>query len=164
MIPEILYHGSHYKQEELKPGYLHSGKIEKWDKCESNEFLYTTTDRIAAMFLGFASAVGKVYGSSSFTYNKDSCKISIHKDVSENKLMTIEAYLYEITPEDTDHWILNMNPFNKIVDEYKTSSTITGISNVEKIDFNDFFKDKELTFTIDIPALESLSRKGFILW
>lgn len=147
-IPEYLYHGSAYKQEELKPGYMYTKKAVVWDKYESNIYLYATSDKESAKLLGISSAWEKIYDLTKTSF--DGTAKVIHLEFEKNKptkeqLLQIDVYLYTI-PYVPGVWIKNNNPFNNIDSEYKTKQTITNISSREHLNVPEVLKD----FTIFI--------------
>ena len=148
--PSELYHGSGYKQEELKPGYQHSKKLTVWDQYESNAYLYATSNRDSAMLLGFSSAIEKKY-----KLNKtkiDEAKKTIYLEFGEptpslDNLFDTEVYLYSI-PYDSVIWQKNNNPFNNIDTEYKTTSTITKINDREQLNLHEVLSDYQIQLNV----------------
>lgn len=127
-IPPMLYHGSMFKQTELKPGFKHTGKVVRWDKTESNEWLYVTSDPDEAKLLGIASALEKVYKTKGYHYVEGKRELTITTGgvkVSLDDLRKLPVYLYRLYGDVSDGWQLNYNLTNGITTEYKTQSTIT---------------------------------------
>lgn len=146
--PVLLYHGSAFKQDELKPGFLHSSKIVVWDKYENNTYLYATTSIKSAGLLGFSSALEKKYKLHLTEIDEDSNTIDLvfeGNPPDKEDILDIDVYLYMLK-YDPEIWIKNNNPFNKINTEYKTKATIKDIVERERLDIPDVLKD----FTINI--------------
>lgn len=134
--PDRLYHGSAYKQDELKPGYQHTKKVTIWDKYESNVYLYASDDREAAMLLGISSAIEKRYELSrtKIDHSTKTLKLEFASvPASRDDIFNLEVYLYTIKYEP-GIWIKNNNPFNNIDGEYKTKETITDIIYRQRLD------------------------------
>lgn len=121
---DVLYHGSGFKHDELKPGIMHSGKLVKWDKTESNEWLYATTVKEEAIRLGFASSVEKKYPLDRFNWDGKTLLMTFsgHKP-TVTQLSDLDLFLYTIH-WDKDIWKKVNNQHNNIDTEYKTKSII----------------------------------------
>lgn len=146
--PGLLYHGSGFKQDELKPGFSHSGNVVAWDKYENNTYLYATSDKESAKLLGFSSALEKKFKLYHTTIDEDKRTIELVFDdcpPSKEEILNIDVYLYSLKYDPTV-WIKNNNPFNKICSEYKTKATIKDIIEREHLDIPEVLKD----FTINI--------------
>ena len=133
IYPELLYHGSRYQQNELMPGFKRSGRLVRWDETESNEFLYTTSDRAAAIELGFASSIEKEFDIDRFHVDENKIQIQTDKPLSLYRLKQVPLFLYTISFEDRDGWIKNRNTNNGLCTEYKTKNTIHAIVSCERI-------------------------------
>lgn len=119
-----LYHGSGYKQTELKPGFHHTGTITKWDKTESNEWLYATTLMEEAIAQGLASVAEKHWKLARFqSSNNDLVLIFDGACPTRKHLEELTVYLYKID-WDKDAWIRVDNLHNGMTNEYKTKSII----------------------------------------
>jgi hypothetical protein len=158
MNPTVLYHGSGFNHTELKPGYKRTGKLVSWDVIESNKFLYATTDRNTAIELGFASAIEKKYLLDRFN-NTDSeliIQLSDEKLPSINDLLGIDIYLYEISFDEEDGWVRNVNEHNHLTTEYKTEKTIkSNLIKVDKIDMESWLKHKRIKIFGKKPGYHS---------
>lgn len=146
-LPDQLYHGSAYKQTELKPGYQHSKKIVNWDKYESNIYLYATSDLKAAELLGISSAWEKKYDLASTHFDAVGKSINLvfnGEPPSIEELKGIVGYLYTIKYVP-GVWIRNHNPYNNIDNEYKTQKTVTDIISVDEINVQEVLKDFAIT-------------------
>lgn len=147
--PMYLYHGSGFKQTELKPGYQYTKKLVTWDGYESNAFLYATTDKQEAMLLGISSKWEKEWTLKTTNINHDNKTIDLcfeGKAPSIKELYSIDCWLYTILYEPHD-WIKNRNPYNGIDTEYKTKQTIRDISDVQKIDVEQVLKSYQVNIT-----------------
>lgn len=119
-----LYHGSGYKHPELKPGIMHSGELQKWDKTESNEWLYATTLMEEAVAQGFASVIEKHWNLSRYQSHGDTVVVIIDGPLpSQRELEALQVYLYKID-WDTNLWAKVDNMHNGMTNEYKTKSVI----------------------------------------
>lgn len=153
---DLLYHASAFKQDELKPGYQHSGNKVMWDQTESNIWLYATTLRDEAISMGFASAVEKKYDV--IRYKTEGKTIHFGHAEGENlnmdKVMDVVVYLYTITYDKADGWRKVNNKFNGMDQEYKTMKTIRkNILNREEVNLKEWVKDKHITFAQESHAL-----------
>lgn len=134
-----LYHGSGYKQTELKPGFKHSGELVNWDKYESNDYLYVSSHRNTAILLGIASALEKKFDLEHTNIDEAKRVVRLKfrdKPPSSDALYDIDVWVYTIGYNDADEWVHNRNPFNNIKTEYKTKNTITSdrIIEIAKVD------------------------------
>jgi len=159
---DLLYHASAFKQDELKPGFQHSGNKVMWDQTESNIWLYATTLRDEAISMGFASAVEKKYDV--IRYKTDGKKIHFGHaqgaDLSIDKVLDVTVYLYTIQYDKKDGWEKVNNKFNGMDQEYKTTRMIKkNILKREEINLDEWVKDKHITF-----AQESLPLPLFAKW
>lgn len=147
--PDRLYHGSAYKQDELKPGYHHTKKTTIWDKYESNVYLYASDDREAAMLLGISSAIEKRYelNRTKIDHSAKVLKLEFASTpASREDIFNLEVYLYTIK-YDPGVWVKNNNPFNNIVGEYKTKETITDIIYRQRLDVREVLKDWSISIS-----------------
>ena len=134
--PLYLYHGSAFKQSELKPGYEHSKELVKWDRYESNDYLYATSDRDQAILLGISSAWEKKWDLKRVHIDHD--RATVEAEFYEDKpafkeLRAVECWVYTLQ-YDQNVWMRNRNPYNDIDTEYKTKRTIKRIIDINKID------------------------------
>lgn len=149
-LPQKLYHGSAYEQEELMPGFKHSKVPVYWDKYESNTYLYTTTHRDSAILLGFSSAVEKHYDLSYTHLDEQSRRIVLefsgNTPPTLKELLQIDVFLYTISVRE-GVWLKCNNPFNNIDSEWKTKSTIPAgdIISREKIDLPKILENYQIT-------------------
>lgn len=144
--PVELFHGSAYKQDELKPGFQHSGKLINWDKYESNAFLYATIHENDAKFLGVSSAWEKKFDLKDTYINHGSKTIGLlffKNPPTFDALMDIQVYLY--TLPFSSNWRETHNPFNGIVGEYRTSEMIKDILNCEQVNVRELLKDYSIS-------------------
>jgi len=140
-----LYHGSGFKQTELKPGFAHTGELVNWDRYESNDYLYASSHKNSAILLGIVSAWEKKFPISRTKIDEPGRQIRLEfedKVPSPDDLNRVDAWLYTIARDDAaDGWVHNHNPFNNIKTEYKTKSTIKkNILSIEKINIESTLK------------------------
>lgn len=148
--PTQLYHGSMFKQKELKPGYLHTGIKVQWDGVESNEFLYAITDRAQAIDMAFASYLDKNFAIDHFQTRDNQVIVTL----SGQTLPTSEdfkgqkLYIYTLEFRLSDGWIKNDNYMNGMVGEYKTIQTLgeDTIKAVEVVYLEDYVREKMVIF------------------
>ncbi|MNH65402.1 hypothetical protein D3C73_174110 [compost metagenome] len=141
-----LYHGSGYKQPELKPGIMHSGELQRWDKTESNEFLYATTLMEEAIAQGLASVIEKHWNLSRYQSSGDTITIIVDGPLpSLKELQALTVYLYKIHWEKSV-WVLVDNLHNGMSNEYKTKQVIGGkmIESCEPVDLSNWLKHKKI--------------------
>jgi hypothetical protein len=151
-LPDVLWHGSAYKTEVLKPGFLWTRKLVEWEHGESNHYLYATTEREAAIALGFANAVKKAFRVSRCKFYGDRViVIEAQHSVSVFELLQLPIYLYEIRPEDDQSWVRNHNPRHPRESEFKTHLPIATV-RAEQIDLHAWLRNKDLNFRKATPS------------
>lgn len=158
--PKVLYHGSLYKQNELMPGFKHSGELTVWDGVETNQSLYATTDPKAAALLGIGSATEKTFESDRFITTEDGIFIFTKVPLDIEKFLEMVIYRYTIPFRPTDGWVKNDNKYNNIDTEWKTVKTIRGIS-VKQLNIRAILKGMKVTATtapVDV-ALHTLANQ-----
>lgn len=159
---DLLYHASAFKQDELKPGFQHSGNKVMWDQTESNIWLYATTLRDEAISMGFASAVEKKFDVTRYKTEGKSIHFGYAEgaDLTMGKVLEVKVYLYTITYDPKDGWVKVNNKFNGMDQEYKTTQTIRkNILNREEINLKEWVKNKHITF-----AQEGYPQPLFAKW
>jgi hypothetical protein len=133
-----LFHGSMYEQDELMPGYKRSGVLHSWDECESNEWLYATTNLDEAIRQGLYSLLAQQFDVKRVSSAGKQVVIEIYPDQkppqldayerfknnSQEFFNTFKIYLYSIDQRDKDEWVRNHNPHNHLTTEWKTQSVI----------------------------------------
>lgn len=134
-LPPYLYHGSMYDQDELQPGFNHSGELVRWDKSEDNTWLYTSDKRDDAVMLGISSAIEKKFKLDRYQWDAKtrSMTITISDDLTVKDIYDLPVYLYAIKPDHRDGWMANYNPVNGINGEYKTQHKV-GFAMKTRID------------------------------
>lgn len=141
-----LYHGSGYKQPELKPGIMHTGKLQKWDKTESNEWLYATPMMEEAIAQGFASVIEKTWKLCRFFSVGNTVSLMVDGALpTMEQLQGLTVYLYKID-WDESVWVKVDNIHNGMESEYKTKSVIpaTMIDNCVSVDIANWLKGKDV--------------------
>jgi hypothetical protein len=154
--PATLYHGSKFKQTELKPGFLHTGVLVKWDKTESNEFLYATTEFNTAAELGFASSLEKIFTMDCFHVDKGHIVIQTPDKITTTQLEQAVVYIYTIECLDKDNWIKNDNEHNGLDTEYKTKCTVRSIKECIKLDVRKWLSN----YSVEIKQTEHEVKDG----
>lgn len=144
--PKVLYHGSLYKQNELKPGIKHTGKLVVWDGVESNQNLYATTDANSAALLGIGSGAEKTFDSERFIELNGDIWLYTKTPISIDDFLEMEVYRYTIPFRDADRWTKNNNPRNNIDTEWITRNTIRGIK-CERLNIRDIMRGHSVTNT-----------------
>ena len=142
-VPEVLYHASGYETADLKPGFIRTGVLVQWDGNESNHYLYATTDRSSALDLGFASALEKKFKLDRFITSGDDIKILASEPITQDDLLALEVWIYEISPVDVHIWTKNHNKTNNLDTEWRTRRTIIPRS-CEKMDVASWLKTKKV--------------------
>jgi hypothetical protein len=141
-LPAFLYHGSMYQQSELMPGFKRSGTLVKWDGCEDNTWLYSTSDREEAILLGISSAIEKNAGLKRYAHTAGSQVINLEfyeNPMSMEQIYRLPIYLYTVAGDKHDGWMPNYNASNGMVSEYKTQQTVSGgVARCEAIDVRSF--------------------------
>lgn len=149
-----LYHGSGYKQDELKPGVLRSGQIARWDGTESNEWLYVTTCRESAIAQGLASVLEKNHGLVKFHHHGDRVSVTVKgHGLCEEDIHHCVVYLYTIDHHPSHGWTEVSNLTNGITTEYKTKEVIPPewIDSCDLVDMRQWLKGKVLSI-VKIPS------------
>lgn len=124
------------------PGYLRSGEIVRWDKTESNEWLYASTDREVATILGLASAAEKKWHTERFSHVGSTLffQFDAQTDVKFEDLLGLELFVYHIEPKQEHEWLKNNNLHNKIQTEWKTKKTIDSFKSVSEVKVSELIK------------------------
>lgn len=126
-LPPYLYHSSAYKQDQLKPGFQHSGVLVKWDKTEDNTWLYAADKKDEAIMLGISSAIEKKWDLSRYKYDAKTRRLDIEvcdQTITKADIEKLSVYIYTLRPESSDGWVENFNPVNGLKGEYKTQGKI----------------------------------------
>ena len=158
--PELLYHGSLYKQAELMPGFKRSGKLSVWDGVESNLNLYVSSDKREAELLGIGSAVEKEFNSNRFVEINGDIWIFSEKLIDIKDFLKLTIYVYTLPFREADGWKKNNNPYNNIDTEWTTRNTIRNVT-VEEVNIREVMKGKVVTFTtapMDVDLKDLLRR------
>lgn len=159
-LPRYLYHGSAYRQDELKPGFQHTKELVKWDNSEDNTWLYASDDKDAAIMLGISSAIEKKFKLDRYQCDEKAKKMTI--DVSEPLTLAdihkLHVVIYSIKADVNDGWMANHNPANGINGEYKTQRTIKdNIVRCEDVRIADVLRGWRIQINVTEPAMESMS-------
>lgn len=152
--PHLLYHGSRFEQPELMPGFLRSGELVKWDETESNEYLYTTTDKNTAYELGFASSLEKEFDIDRFHVHKGVIIIQTQERITDKMLEQLPVFIYTIPFLREDCWHKNSNDHNGLDTEYKTKNTIDNIHSCEQLDVKKWLCNFEVKIGKNFPLMK----------
>jgi len=134
-----------FKTDILKPAYKITGKEEKWDKTESNKFLYATTDIKEALELGFASSINQLFLLNRFQSKANIFVVSTERISDKKSVLSLKFWQYSIKPNQNDGWQKVNNKFNNNSNEWKTLSDVVPISAIEIIG-KEYLKDKIVIF------------------
>lgn len=161
----LLYHGSGFDQDELMPGFMRSGKKVEWDETESNDWLYTTTDKQEAISQAFASMMEKTYETTGYHTEGNRIQINfpevVHPSVKE--LEKLQVFLYTIRLHPDDAWVKNTNEHNQIKTEWKTQAIIDrNIIHKEQVDLKAWLANKQITF--GASAQDKVTPPNWLLW
>lgn len=140
-----LYHGSAFLQDKLSPGILHSGVLVKWDRTESNKWLYTSSCIETATVLGLASAVEKKFDLVSFSNSGDCLRFQFdeNKVVTKEDISSLVVYLYKIKYSVNDQWVKVNNLHNGIDNEYKTQQVVS-YESVQQLNTDKILEGKQI--------------------
>jgi hypothetical protein len=140
-----LYHGSGYRQTELKPGVHYTGEVVRWDKTESNEWLYATTSMEEAIAQGFASTVEKHFKLARYKTHGKHLELVFDGPVpSIEQLHALSVYLYKID-WIKDQWVKVDNLHNGMTNEYKTQAILKDvIDSCTAVDLRHWLSRKEV--------------------
>jgi hypothetical protein len=144
--PQVLYHGSLYKQNELMPGFKRSGELTVWDGVETNQSLYATTDKTSAALLGLGSATEKEFETNRFTVAEKDIFVFANQQIDIGDILGLVIYRYTIPFRPQDGWVKNDNPYNNIDTEWKTPKTIHGVK-VEQLNLKDVLNGRRVIVT-----------------
>jgi len=150
-----LYHGSGYKQDELKPGFMHSGELVEWDKTESNEWLYATELMEEAIAQGLASTIEKSFKLCRYQSSGNEVTMIFEgKAPTRQEIDLLEVHLYKID------WVKNMwvsvdNLHNGMVNEYKTKHIIEAgmIDSCNLVDIRHWLSRKKVVIKTKTAAM-----------
>lgn len=134
-LPAVLWHGSTFANEILKPGFLWTKKLVEWDNGESNHYLYATTEQEMAIALGLSSAIKKRFLLDRFQIDEKTKTLAISSlsKITHYDLERLQVWLYELHPQNSEQWVYNHNQTNKFDTEYKTHRIVSFVRR-EQID------------------------------
>lgn len=126
MVPATLFHGSPWKTDDLKPGFLRTGKLKEYDQTESNRYLYATDQIDEAVFQGFCSLLERHYDIASFHSEGKLIEIRMDSFVLPTiaAVSWLELWCYHIVTLEEDGWERVNSEQNPGYPEYRTQSTI----------------------------------------
>lgn len=127
------------------PGIHYTGILVKWDRGESNRFLYAVTDREAAITLGLGSAIEKKFQLNHYQVDGDVITIETPAALTRGQIEELPLYLYSIHPHPTEGWMKNSNLHNRLQDEYKTTKIIYS-AECEPVNLKQWLHHKQLKF------------------
>lgn len=155
MIPR-LYHASSYLQEELKPGIAYTGEKVEWDETESNEWLYATSNKEAAIAQGLASAIEHHWLLHRFQSSGNHLAFTFDAGTpvpTRRDLERLKVYLYVIHAHVADGWVKNSNTHNKLRSEYRTQNTVRDrIASASLVDMKQWLQGKDVSLTSAQPG------------
>lgn len=136
----LYYHGTIHKTNVLEPGFKKTGKLEKFEDEETNEFLYVTGKRSEAILQGFFSAAesvsSSVHGFSRFLARSDGAKIIIESSnpmFDIDKVLAIPLYLYSFESDYRDDLKPVLSKSNPDYPQHKTKKTIKANRLTEEV-------------------------------
>ena len=159
-LPMYLYHGSAFRQQELKPGFAHTGELVKWDNSEDNTWLYASDDKDEAILLGISSAIEKAFKLDRYQCDTKAKKITItvSDDITIQDIHKLHVVVYTIKAVNEDGWMANFNPANNIKGEYKTQRHITSnILRCEDVNVGEVLRRFKIEIIRNEASMESLS-------
>jgi len=157
-LPNYLYHGSAFKQGELMPGFQRSGEIVRWDKCESNEWLYASDDKDAAVMLGISSAIEKKFKLNRYKFTGRRIEIESNEPLTLADVHSLQVFLYTIKPDVKDGWMANYNPVNGLSGEYKTQGEVSkNIVRCMPVDIKQALHGYSVQIKVIPPSFEGFS-------
>lgn len=131
---KYLFHSSAYLHEELRPGFYYTQQEKRWDKFETNHFLYASSVKEDAVDQGFASAMEQRCQIDQYRSTSDGeilIRLNNLYPVSVSEIETIDIYLYRIRFMSQDGWMKNNNPNNNLSTEWKTNHVVPKV-HIEK--------------------------------
>lgn len=126
MTPPLLFHGSRYLTNVLKPGIEYTGKEVRWDKTESNRWLYATTNQSDAISFAVMSILEHLGFGGGYHFHDNVLTIE-EKEPKDGYLSLFKeqpTYLYTITDPKAHGFFKVGNEFNGYTEEWKTTKNV----------------------------------------
>lgn len=126
MTPKLLFHGSRYLTDVLKPGIVYTGKEVRWDMTESNRWLYATTNHSDAISFAVMSILEHLGFGGAYHFHNNILSIEEEepKDGYLSLLKNQTAYLYTIADPKAHGFFKVGNKFNGYTEEWKTTENV----------------------------------------
>lgn len=150
-LPAVLYHGSAYRAEELKPGFYHQGCLRTWGQhgsrnkggLESNHYLYATSDLRAATDYALYNALTCAPWKLLELYQGErSLVLRFDERVTIEQLTSLQAWVYTLEPQASQCWIRNQElPEPELLQEFRTRRVIKP-SQVQAIDVRAWLRSR----------------------
>jgi hypothetical protein len=161
-LPMFLYHSSGFLTDTLRPGVFYTGEIVRWDKVESNEYLYATPFMDKCINLGIASAVEKKYLLNEFHTSENEMVLEFVLDkesllMNYRQLILLPVYLYKIQPTAADNWEPVVNESTDPGSEWKTKNAITKFIKKERVKVKQWLDER--TVIIRHPRTRTIEKR-----
>lgn len=142
----MLYHGSAYLTDTLKPGFEHTKTLKEWDNTENNTWLYASQDKDEACLNALASILEENFHANRVAFNSEQIRIYSTHTITENEVRKLTVILYTI--DNTETFIHVNNNYNGSTTEYKTKESIIPSSVVI---VHDPIGNREVSFILVPP-------------
>lgn len=161
-LPMYLYHASGFLTDTLRPGIFYTGEIQRWDKTESNEYLYATPFRDMCINLGISSAVDKKYMLNEYHTSENEMVVEfvLDKDsllMNYRQLVLLPVFLYKMKPTIADRWEPVINESSTPGSEWKTKNNITKFVKKERVNVKQWLDER--TVIIRHPRTRTIEKK-----
>ena len=141
----VLFHGSSYKHDHLMPGFKHSGVLQRWDKTESNKFLYLSSDKSEAILNGLASGIARHWEIARIHWDESNITIYFYDEPPSLSEIEKMVHVWCYTCKRVKSMKLVKNQFNGSMTEYKTKDDIIPLKR-EKV--SDIFAGRAVKLKI----------------
>jgi hypothetical protein len=148
-LPARIWHGSAYRQDQLRPGILHHGnprfwntpKQKRWGWGESNYYLYASTRMEVAEHYAATRALENSPWKLRHAFQGDlGLVLEFTKPVEIAQLGALEAYVYGLDPQMPHCWSRNQH-LGKQFDptEYRTRRAVP-YTQMYQLDLEDWLE------------------------
>lgn len=144
-MSNILYHGSCWKRNDgiLMPGFFHSGELKKWDKTESNKFLYADENKDESIRQAIYALIERDFKVVKIHGSEGKIIIEAHDVILPKDILGQTVYLYMVPKLSKDDWAKVGNEVNGMTTEWKTPCAVK-YSDMHHIKVSQFLRGYEI--------------------